>query len=110
EVMLTERVELDVLHNHHVVVLFHENGIVQDRLHILTVSLGKEPERLCRALGGGAQPLSGGILADRLQESRKMRLDAVLPVADAHATLPRRSRRRRSCPSRGWSPGTGAGA
>src|SRR3990170_2558472 len=68
KMMLTEAEKVDVLHDHHLVVVLDEEGIVQDVLHVPVVSRRQVAERLRDALRRLREPLAVGILAQLLQE------------------------------------------
>ena len=64
QVMLAERVELDVLEDHHVIGVAREIGVVDDRLELLTVAARQERHRLGDAVRRLLQSLAFGILAE----------------------------------------------
>src|SRR5437867_418985 len=65
-----KRREIDVLHDHHLVVLLDKHGAVEDLLDILSVARREVAERLLHALGRLVQALALHVLAQFLQELR----------------------------------------
>ena len=63
QVVLAERVQLDVADHDHALVLLREHGIADDLLDRHPVALSEEPQRRLHPLGGLEQPLALGILA-----------------------------------------------
>src|SRR5262249_50360158 len=110
QVVLAEAVEVDVLHDHHLVVGDREERIVQDRHRVLLVALREEAQRARDARRRPREPFAAGLLAELLQELRDARLDRVRDLGGlAHAGSPSskelrrvstmRTRRRRAAPS-----------
>ena len=64
EVVLAERVELDVLEDHHMVGAAREIGVVDDRLQLLAVAARQERHRLRDAVRRLLQSLAFGILSE----------------------------------------------
>ena len=67
-VMLTERIELDVLHDNHLLVVFMEHRRAQNRLGVEVVAIGEEEHGLGDALRALEQSLAFGILAQELED------------------------------------------
>src|SRR5262245_7240749 len=82
--MLAEAVEVDVLHEDHLVVVFLEHRLVQDLARILVIAAQQELERCGDAGRRAAQPLARRILAELLQQA----LDQTLDSAHAPGSSP----------------------
>src|SRR5262249_982080 len=82
EMMLAQRVEVDVLDQHHlVVVVFRENRPVQDLADILLVARREEVQHRLHAGGCLLQPLALGVLAKLPQDAFDQLLHSASPVA-----------------------------
>ena len=66
--VLAQGEELDILDHDHLVSLLGEDGVPDDLLHGLLVTLGEVGHGLGRPHGGLQQPLPGRVLAHRLQD------------------------------------------
>ncbi len=67
EVVLAKRKELNVFHDHHLIVVFVKHGAVHDGAQVLLVALCEEEHGLRIALWGIKQALSVGVLAHAFQ-------------------------------------------
>ena len=74
-----EAEKVDVLHDHHLVVVLDEHGVVQDVLHVSVVARGEVAQRLCDTLRGLLEPLAVHVLAELLQELRDQLFDHASP-------------------------------
>ena len=68
--VLAEAAEIDILHDHHFVVVLDEHGAVQDLLGVLSVAGGEIAQRLLDTLGRPVQPLALDILTELFQDLR----------------------------------------
>src|SRR2546428_6943616 len=83
--MLAHRREVDVLDDHHLVVVLDEERVVEDVLDLLVVTGREELQRRLDTLGRLGQALTLGVLAQLLQHLRDQFRD--------HASSPRYSNR-----------------
>src|SRR6266480_5618559 len=96
--VLAETEEVDVLHDHHLVVVLDEHGVVQDFLHVLVVARGEIPQGVRHALGRLLEPLALRVLTELLQELRDQLFEHHAPPRYSNrffavsTTLTRRSR------------------
>ncbi len=67
-VVLAERVELDVLDQHHLLVLLAEHGRADDFERVFVVALGEERHRLGHPFGRLQKPLARRVLAQQTQD------------------------------------------
>ena len=86
-VVLAEAVEVDVLHDHHLVVADVEERVVEDLPGILRVAGAEEAHRLGDADRRAQQAVAAGVLAELLQQLRDQGLDRIA-VAFAHSSSP----------------------
>src|SRR5204863_5932880 len=68
EMMVSERVEVDVLDDHHLVVIDGEQRVVQDFIDICLVPGRQEAQRLLDARGSTNEPLTIRIFTELDQE------------------------------------------
>lgn len=68
EVVLAHGEDLDVLDDHELVVVLGENGVVDDRLQVLLVTLGEVEHCLCVARRRVEEALTVGVLADAFKD------------------------------------------
>ena len=61
--MLAERIKFDVLHQHHLLVLFAERRRADDLQRVFVISFRQERHCLGHPFGGLLQPFACGILA-----------------------------------------------
>ena len=82
-VVLAEREHLNVLHNHHLVVIDIEHGAAQYFCGIFVVSLGEKGHGFLDASGSLHQAVTIGILAEALQyfAIHLLRADAASPAS-----------------------------
>ena len=85
-VMLAEREDLDVLDDHHLVVVFVEERAAQDRRRILSVPLGQEGHRLLNPAWSGQQSVAAGVLAIPAQNLAQhlLRAEFAQPFVQPH--------------------------
>src|SRR6266404_9169009 len=72
--MFAQAEKVDILYDHHFVILFGKHCAVENFFNILIIPLREEIERPCDAAGGPAQPLSIRVLTD----TEKDRFDCIL--------------------------------
>src|SRR6266436_9126270 len=65
-VVFAQAVNLDVLHQHHLVVTHAEHGAVQEFFRILVVAASQKAQRLLKTLGSVPQTVAIRILPDQL--------------------------------------------
>src|SRR5581483_7078017 len=68
EVMLAEGKEVDVLHDHHLLVVDREKSIVQDPVDILAIAAGQKMKRPLHPARRSLQPFARGIFPQRNQK------------------------------------------
>jgi hypothetical protein len=66
QMVFAQRVELDVAHHHHLVVVGREDRAVDDRVEVLSIPLGEEGHGTRRTGGGIEQAVARRIFADGL--------------------------------------------
>lgn len=68
EVVLAHREDLDVLDDHELVVVFGEDGVVDDALEVLFVAFGEVEHGLCVARWSVQEALTVGVFADAFED------------------------------------------
>ena len=67
QMVLAQRVEINVFHHHHLAVVFLKEGALEDGLRVFLIPFGQKLERFADAAGGLLQPLALGVFADQRQ-------------------------------------------
>ena len=68
QVVLAQAVEVDVLHDHHLVIIDREERVVHDGVDVGGIAARQEPERFLDPFGGVAEPLARRVLAKLRQQ------------------------------------------
>ena len=68
QMMLAQAVEVDVLDDHHLVIIDGEQGVVEDRIDVRRIPAREEPQRFLDALGRVEQPLARRVFAKLREE------------------------------------------
>ena len=63
QVVFAETVEVDVLDDHHLVIIHGEQRVVQHAVHVGGIAAREEPERFLDALGRVDEPFARRILS-----------------------------------------------
>ena len=80
-VVLAHAEELDVLHDHHLVVFHFVDGAVDDLADIRAVAARQKTQRLFDALGRAHQAFALGVFAERFNDARRSMARSAYPVS-----------------------------
>ena len=82
QVVLAQAVEVDVLHDQHLVIIDREERVVEHRVDIGGITVGQEPKRLLHSLRRVDQPLTRRVFSQFRQELTNDVLHVrILPLA-----------------------------